>query len=588
MYSAVAGSVTFKAAAGFTWAAGTRYLLRLRCVGTAIKGRVWAAGSAEPLAWTIEITDSAVTGAGHAGFFAFANEADPICDYFAAATDGDAAALPGQETLRLGSAEWATPSTDVPASAPFDGRLTTVLEFGRSIVDSSRVGIGFQADEGQIAFANDDGAYDRYVDLYAVDGRPVTVRVGRKADPFSDHLVIFRGVALDWTAGDDVVTVRIRDRGFLLDVPAQPNLYAGTGGAEGGAELEGKRKPLCLGQVAAMEPTRVYSSIRLYQFSDGPIEGVIGVLDRGTVLTYQATVTDYAALVATAVTAGNYKQSQDGYFKLGSTPAGALFAGSAMLGDWPVYNTVDLIRQLFAHAADLAADDLDESSFDAVDVASAAEVNFHLAQDDASTVGEAVADLMAGIGGWAGFNRRGQLELGIFAAPAGDAVAAFDRTDIIELRRESLPEGVWPPPYRWRVAYHRNWETFNDWAASVPASIADLYTQPYLLSSASDDYLLANHPEAKDPPPVEAFFFLAADAETEAARLLALFSSGYRLYRLTLSRRGLLLGLGNVIDVTYPRWGFDAGKLGVVVAIDDRIELRDGSDVDQVEIVIFA
>jgi hypothetical protein len=55
------------AAQSFTYTADTTYKARFHVVGTAIKGKVWAASASEPGSWGLEVTDSTYTS-GHHGF----------------------------------------------------------------------------------------------------------------------------------------------------------------------------------------------------------------------------------------------------------------------------------------------------------------------------------------------------------------------------------------------------------------------------------------------------------------------------------------------------------------------------------------
>lgn len=491
------------------------------------------------------------------------------------------------ETLYLGSAEWATSPTDIPASTPFDGRLQTVLSFSRSII-GDRIGINFTSGDGTISWANSDGAYDTYVDGYAVDRREVIVRVGRKTDAFANHLAIFTGVAVDWAADQDTVTLTVRDKGDLLNVPAQPNVYAGTGGAEGGADLTGKRKPLLFGIATGVEPPLLDSALLIYQVNDGSTF-TIGTLDRGVQLAFGVDYVDYAALAGASIGTGDYATClAAGLFRLGAAPDGILLASCARSGA-PFDGTAEAIRALLAHTSALPDEDVDVGSLDKIAVDRPELIMHYIGPSEAVSISDAVAKMMVTLGGWAGFNRAGQLTVGEFNAPAGDAVATFkrDEGDILDLRWEKLPSGIWPPPWRWRVACLPIETTFTDFAGAVDEAIKSYYAQPYRLVSAEDAGVLADHLGAQDPAPVEARYLFEADAQAEADRLLALYSAGYHLYRMTLTRRALTLDIGDAIHITFARFGLDGGKLLRVVAIDDRIEIGDGSEVDQVEITAY-
>jgi hypothetical protein len=62
---AVAYTYTDLGTASVTIPNATDYRFRFRCVGTSIKLKVWAAAGAEPSSWSVEVTDSAITGQGY-------------------------------------------------------------------------------------------------------------------------------------------------------------------------------------------------------------------------------------------------------------------------------------------------------------------------------------------------------------------------------------------------------------------------------------------------------------------------------------------------------------------------------------------
>ena len=66
--------------------------LRFRIIGNSLKAKVWR-GSAEPVAWHIDITDSDIGGAGWAGLGGSNNDSADF-DYFSIGTGGDIAPDP--------------------------------------------------------------------------------------------------------------------------------------------------------------------------------------------------------------------------------------------------------------------------------------------------------------------------------------------------------------------------------------------------------------------------------------------------------------------------------------------------------------
>lgn len=507
--------------------------------------------------------------------------------------DGDV-----EEKLYLATAEWATSPTDVPASVPFDGRLEP-YNFTRSII-GDRFG-GMVEGSGDLSFSNPDGAYDAYVDDYAVDGREVIVRVGRKSDAWADHQIIFKGEADDWAANIDTVTVRLRDRAFTLDVPAQPNTYAGSGGAEGGADLENTRKPLTFGANRGVPLVLVNASLLIYQFHDNagvPLVTAGVVYDRGVQLTPMSPAPahdTYADLVAASPASGEYLISLDGYVRFGALPNGTVYIDGQgyFVASTQPYMT-EIIDAL-VEIAGLTEADINRGSLDNVyakDLAATRRVAIHLPSTDAKSVADVIGELVLGNRCWAGFNRRDLFTVGLVNGPTitvTEAVAYFndDDGDIISLDQVSLPSGVWPPPWRWRVTYDQNYTVFNDFAGSVTDAIKAFYSQPYRLAEDSDPGDLTDHKRAQDPPPVEAHFTSPLTAGFMAGDLVSLYGNNRHLYRIVVDRRGLLCDVGKVIHVTHPRFGLSAGKAMLVVEIADKIDLRAGSGVEQVEITAF-
>ena len=72
----------------------TKYRLRFRANGTALKAKIWLASDSEPGSWTIEVTDATISAAGWTGCFGFAKVlVDENHDFWqiAVATNGDTA-----------------------------------------------------------------------------------------------------------------------------------------------------------------------------------------------------------------------------------------------------------------------------------------------------------------------------------------------------------------------------------------------------------------------------------------------------------------------------------------------------------------
>lgn len=90
----VAGTVTDITAVAFAWSYSTRYYLRFQAIGTALRGRAWAASGSEPSAWNIDTTDSAVSTAGYAAIYLINANPDPAYDWISVSRGQAGAPLP--------------------------------------------------------------------------------------------------------------------------------------------------------------------------------------------------------------------------------------------------------------------------------------------------------------------------------------------------------------------------------------------------------------------------------------------------------------------------------------------------------------
>jgi hypothetical protein len=106
-------------------------------------------------------------------------------------------------------------------------------------------------------------------------------------------------------------------------------LYAGTGGAEGGADLKNKPKPLCIGRCRNLEPVLINVVDNIYQFhAYGPVNAVTQLYERGGIKDgFAADYATYAALqAATLPNAGWATCLAQGMIRLGAPSYGVITA----------------------------------------------------------------------------------------------------------------------------------------------------------------------------------------------------------------------------------------------------------------------
>ncbi len=169
----------------------------------------------------------------------------------------------------------------------------------------------------------------------------------------------------------------------------------------------------------------------------------------------------------------------------------------------------------------------------------------------------------------------------LLAPPACDQPLLLDM-----IERQKLPDGLSPPPWRYRVAWGRNWtvQTDVDGQSGVTAARVAFLAERYRLAASdatAGAIVRTNHPLAQDPAPVESYFRDEADAAREANRRLALFGKTNSLYRIRLKAHPFVHEIGEEVHVTFPRWDLQAGRSLRIVA------LTEDTDENATEIIGF-
>jgi hypothetical protein len=484
---------------------------------------------------------------------AYADEA-----YGELAYAGDAAGVSGGVvTLRYSTHGYISQGADSPAYTWYDGRLTAdEIRVERTSAGRDGVG-GVTTIFAECALLNNDGQLDLLKKNYSIEGRPARILVGDPGAALSTFGKVFTGVVQNVTIGTDLLRFRLSDGSAKLQRRLNETAYLGTGGLEGGADLKGKRKPKLWGKGFNIPAPLVDSTNLVYQVNDGTIKSIDAVFDRGVALTP----------VAGAPAPGQFQANlANGTFTLGATPAGTVTctAQGDASGAGYVSRTSDIVLRML-NIAGLNASEIEPSSFSRLNSDAPADVGMWIGLDPV-TVGDAVDALLAGIGAFGGFARAGGFTVGVIKNALGEAPAAsFTAEDILELERVPLPAPVDPVVWRALVGYQRNYTVQTDLAASVTAAQRVFAAQELRLSKVDDASVQSRHLLALELGPIEAFYANQADADAEALRLFSLWSMQPALYRMLTKLRALTREMGQVIQMSHPRYGLVQGASGRVI-----------------------
>lgn len=482
----------------------------------------------------------------------------------------------GQVSLRYADRHWVGDPDDTEHPNLFyEGRVNVPFQLVRAMPILPEEERRARRQFGQIEIANGDGALDPILQSYAVDGRRVRVLFGPYMGDYGDFRAVLDVLGTGWEGTESDVRISLRDQGYSLDLPLQESLYAGTGGAEGTADLQGKPKPLTFGRCRNITLVLVDPVNLIYQFHDGEAFAVDAVFDRGAELTDSGTdVSGYAALVSQAVSSGQYATALDvGMIKLGALPDGLVTADVRGDADPDYINTLDTIcLRILQVRHGLASKWIDTGSF-AGAAAIAGEMGIYISPADTPTTAQVLTRLMLAVGAWWGAGRDGRVRAGRLSAPEDRSPnLRLDQYDIIELAPDETPI----PRWRQRVGFKPNWtiQRGEDLAGAVTAARRQFLTQPFSVFASSDAVTRVRHLQALDPDPLPGLYENEADAETLADFLLALHSPDRRIFTVRLKRVGYRLDLQKIVRITYPRYGLDNGKNFTVVGIIDQADER--------------
>lgn len=409
------------------------------------------------------------------------------------------------------------------------------------------------------------------------------------AQPYASFATVYTAIAGPWsTDRPQSLQLRIQTLASRLQDRLQALTYAGSGGENGTEDLAGRTRPLCFGHVMNVTAQLVDPAELIYQVHSGSIEAIDAVYDQGVEVEFDgspggADYATYALLEAAVVPNGFYSTClAEGYFKLGRLPTGAVTAN--MQGD----NTggyVDMhagiVRRMLLSHSPLLSTNLDETSFTALDSAQPAEIGIFFGAGDQNTVEQATERVLFSAGAFGGQDRSGLYRVQLLAVPGTTPHWSFDDRDIIDIARLPLPYGV--PWKAWGVSYQHNWTVQK--GAEVAAGVSQARRQ-FLEAEdrhaySSNAAIALAHQTSAGAPLRPSLFHNAADAATEAARLIELYALGRALYRVVVKTALFSVELGQTVRLIYPRWNLAQGRSFVVLSVLDEADQR------ATELVVF-
>ena len=434
--------------------------------------------------------------------------------------------------------------SDSPANQAYDDFVLSVPQF------SHRMSEQFTGQStpswGDIEIANENGDRDSWLTADAWDARSVKMYLGDKSWARADFRKILDGTIADiYATGQRTLALKVRDKQWMLNVPAQTSLI---GGSTANKDLP---KPLCYGQAFNTEPVLTVAATHEYQDHDGAVNAISTVYDNGVSVGFTPTIAS-------------------GTFVLSAAPAGRITADvqGAKPGGTYLTKCADIMQHLITTHSALTTGDLDASSFSAFNTTAPQALGLYVRERQ--NLIELLDALIQSVGGWYGFSRDGLLQLGRLEDPAsGTSVLDLTADDLVEGSLRCIRRIV--PVTTVRLGYRKNWTLQTDGVAgaATEARRADLAAE-YLVSKALDAAIKTAHPLALEPELAGTLMTVQSDCDTEAARRLALWGVTRYVYAFDCFSAPARVSLGQVIKLTHPRFGFAGGAKAVVVGITEQ------------------
>lgn len=492
------------------------------------------------------------------------------------------------QTFLFSTLGFTTLPTDTPANTVARERLRQPASFQREMARGRAMFGALSGSYGSATLDNADGELDSFA-RHGFGWRRCVVRAcdadygNVPAYPAGWTTVLSAAVKFVQVDRASVVLM-LRDRIDLLDKPLCTT-YSGAGGADGTTQMTGAPKPRVYGSVCNIPATLVEPSDGIYQVSDQPFTQPRWAYDQRVAYTpYSANYNDaatFADLQALSIGSTAARYSDGGFVKIGGTPAGVVTVDAVrMSAGYPVTfgrsRFGEVLADICTDAGLVIGVDVDAAAV-AIDTAGGDSQGLYFS-DTTSTYRDALSTLAVSRGAYVGFNRLGVLCAGVVESPSGTAAWVFGPHNCIGLARVDGPFLV--PVKSVRVRGGKNWRPMlpAEIDASVSASdrallaLGSVYSDTDTGAAASKFLDAAEYQQDTTSGQVSA----AAPAlpgnsvGVAAAALLDLFGVERDTVEVTVAMSLALVDavdLGAVVQVRWPRFGYDAGKLFLVIGV---------------------
>lgn len=475
------------------------------------------------------------------------------------------------QSLYFSSAAYTTTSGDTVFNPLISGDVT----LSESISKDGGVAMTF----GDVELANHNGDLDLYLDKAQYIWANGTIKL-YYGDPGWDcadlatvrtnFLTIFNGVIDDVDSRAlSALNIKVRDKLERLNCPLTENKL-GTYGTWAGGQLNTDTiRPIIFGEIHNTQPLLINPATLEYQFNDGTCEGLIEIRDNGVPI-YTANTPISGAVVANST----------GRFVLTSPAVGVITISAqgektstnltnGVAQSLYINNIANLIATIVTQygkaATRFTASDLDLANLSAF---AANTQSVGIVIEDRVNVLNVCKDLANSIGAQLFITRAGLLQLLRYGVGYASTITEITESDILY---NSLSISSRPPiEGSIKLGFCKNWTVQNNLLTNIKQAYKDNFATEWLTYTATNTTATTNYKLDTDPPQKDTMLIVQADAQAEASRLLAYYSTQRTIYKFTGTPRLLALNLGQSVNLIHSRFNLynsGTGTAGQVVSL---------------------
>ncbi|MDF0540742.1 DUF1983 domain-containing protein [Sphingobium sp. H39-3-25] len=294
---------------------------------------------------------------------------------------------------------------------------------------------------------------------YSFDGRHCEIWSGEDGAEFSQYEQIFSGNCGALSREGAVCTIGLAGPESRLAKNLLSKTYAGTGGAEGIAEIKGIERPWCSGRAQNVSGVLIDSAYWIYEYhAYGPTQAVEMVYERAYPVASgpSAIVSSYEALRGLALLPGQWAAAPSvGMYRLGGQPSGLITAD--VVGATVAGQSALTVGQIVQHMLSTCVSSAE------IDLATLSEFDqpWSFYSADQVDVGEVCRDALCQVGGYLLADGAGKFFAGDFFAdgPIGNLDGDRSTLPLVESYQQLNAAS---PVYRVKVGYDHSWTVHSD------------------------------------------------------------------------------------------------------------------------------